>query len=133
MTMRAAKLRNDGFTLVEVLVAMSIAAIGFLGLAATHVTSMRATVFGRNVSLATSIANESIETLRRRPYAEIASASPSTVVREGISFTSTTTVAALGTSSKKVTMGIGWTDRFGTHTPGTTNAPGVQIITVIAE
>ncbi len=131
--MRAATRRNEGFTLVEVLVAMSIAAVGFLGLAATHVTSMRATVFGRNVSLAISIANETIETLRRRPYAEIATASPSTVVREGISFTSTTTVAALGTSSKRVTMGIGWTDRFGTHTPGGATAPGVQLITVIAE
>lgn len=119
--------QNDGFTLVEVLVAMSIAAIGFLGLAATHVTSMRATVLGRNVSLATSIANETIETLRRRPYAEIASTSPTTVTRDGIYFTSTTTVAALGTSSQKVTMGVSWTDQFGPH------VPGVQIITVIAE
>lgn len=127
MNMRTHQTGKDGFTLVEVLVAMSIAAVGFLGLAATHVTSMRATVLGRNVSLATSIANETIETLRRRPYAEIASASPSTVSREGINFTSTTTVAALGTSSKRVTMGISWTDQFGAH------LPGVQLITLIAE
>jgi prepilin-type N-terminal cleavage/methylation domain-containing protein len=109
--------RTDGFTLVEVLVAMSIAAVGFLGLAATHVTSVRATVLGRNVSLATSIANESIETLRRTPYAEIATTQPATVSRDGISFTSTTTIAALGTSSKKVTMGVSWRDQFGSHVP----------------
>ena len=127
MKMRTHETSNDGFTLIEVLVAMSIAAVGFLGLAATHVTSVRATVLGRNVSLATSIANETIETLRRRPYAEIASASPSTVSREGIYFTSTTTVAALGTSSKRVTMGISWTDQFGSH------VLGVQLITLIAE
>ena len=119
--------RTDGFTLVEVLVAMSIAAVGFLGLAATHVTSLRATVMGRNVSLATSIANESVEALRRAPYAEIATTQPATVSREGINVTSTTTVAALGTSSKKVTMGVSWTDQFGPH------APGVQLITVIGE
>ena len=119
--------RDDGFTLVEILVAMSIAAVGFLGLAATHMTSVRATVFGRNVSLATSLANETIETLRRTPYAEIASASPATVSREGISFTTATTVAALGTSSKKVTMLVSWRDQFGNH------ASGVQLVTVIGE
>ena len=119
--------RTDGFTLVEVPVAMSIAAVGFLGLAATHMTSVRATVFGRNVSLATSIANETIETLRRTSYADIASTSPATVTREGISFTTTTTVAALGTSSLKVTQLVSWRDQFGNH------PSGVQLVTVIAE
>ena len=119
--------REDGFTLVEVLVATSIAAIGFLGLAATHVASLRATVVGRNVSLATGVASESLEGLRRRPYAEIATTSPTSVLRERVSFTSTATVADLGTTSKKVTMGVTWTDQFGTHTNG------VQLITVISE
>jgi type IV pilus modification protein PilV len=119
--------RSDGFTLIEVLVAMSIAAIGFLGLAATHATSLRATVVGRNVSIATSIANETIETMRRRPYAQVVSTSPTTVARDGLYFTSTATVAALGTTAKKVTMGISWHDQFGNH------APGVQLVTVINE
>ena len=124
---RSRRRNEDGFTLIEVLVAMSIAAVGFLGLAATHMTSVRATVLGRNVSLATSIANETIETLRRTPYATIATTSPATVTREGISFTTTTTVAALGTSSKRVTQLVSWRDQFGNH------PSGVQLITVIAE
>ena len=100
---RAPSIRSQhGFTLVEVLVAMSIAAVGFLGLAATHVTSVRATVLGRNVSLATSIANESIETLRRTPYAQIASTSPTTVTREGINFTSATTVAIIAATRSRI-------------------------------
>jgi len=119
--------REEGFTLVEVLVATAIAAIGFLGLAATHVASLRATVVGRNVSLATGVAAESLEGLRRLPYAEIASTSPTSVLRERVSFTSMATVAAIGTTSKKVTMGVTWSDQFGTHTNG------VQLITVISE
>jgi type IV pilus assembly protein PilV len=119
--------RDDGFTLVEVLVAMTIAAIGFLGLAATHVTSVRATVLGRNVSLATSVASETIETMRRKPYAEVVAMSPATVTRDGIHFTSSASVAALGDTSKKVTMGVSWRDQFGNH------VPGVQLITVITE
>jgi prepilin-type N-terminal cleavage/methylation domain-containing protein len=120
-------IRDDGFTLIEVLVAMTIAAVGFLGLAATHMTSVRATVLGRNVSLATNLANEAIETLRRTPYAEIVSTSPTVVTREGIPFTTTTTVAALGTSSLRVTQLVSWRDQFGNH------PSGVQLVTVIAE
>ena len=118
---------NDGFTLVEVLVAMAIAAIGFLGLAATHIASVRATALGRNVSIASNMATETIETMRRLPYAEVASTNPTSVTRGNLTFTRTATVAALGTAAKKVTMGVTWTDRFGPH------SPGVQLVTVIGE
>lgn len=116
-----------GFTLVEVLVATAIAAIGFLGLAATYVTSLRATVVGRNVSIATNLAAEALETMRRRPYEEIATSSPTSTVRDHVTFTSAATVAAVGTTSKKVTMAVSWTDQFGAH------SPGVQLVTVIGE
>lgn len=118
---------NDGFTLVEVLVATSIAAIGFLGLAATHATSIRATVFGRNVSIATNVATEAVEAMRRQPYDQIATSSPTSVTRDGIAFTRSTTVADVGTTAKKVTMAVTWSDQFGSH------APGVQLVTVIGE
>lgn len=128
MELMANTLRNEeGFTLMEVLVATTIAAVGFLGLAATHVTSLRATAVGRNVSIATTVAAEAIETMRRLPYAEIASADAATVTRGELAFTRSAVVAAVGTSSKKVTMRVDWTDQFGTH------APGVQLITVIGQ
>jgi prepilin-type N-terminal cleavage/methylation domain-containing protein len=121
-------LRDErGFTLMEVLVATSIAAIGFLGLAATHMASIRATVLGRNVGIATNVATESLEALRRQPFDEIATSSPTTVTRGTTDFTSAATVATVSTTSKKVTMAVSWTDQFGTH------APGVRLITVIGE
>ena len=119
--------RNDGFTLVEVLVATAIGGMGFLGLAATHIASVRATAVARNDSVATSVATESIETLRRLPYDEVVTSSPTTVTRGYLTFTSAATVATVGTTSKKVTMGVTWTDQFGTH------ANGVQLITVIGQ
>ena len=120
---------NDGFTLIEVLVAMTIAAIGFLGLAATHIASVRATALGRNVSIASNVATETIETMRRLPYAEVLTTSPISVTRGTLTFTRTATVATVGntTTSKKVTMGVTWTDQFGSH------SPGVQLVTVIGE
>ena len=117
--------KQDGFTLIEVLVATAIASIGFLGLAATHIAAVRATAVGRNVTIATGIAAEQLETMRRLPYDQVVSASPATVTNGHLHFTRTTTVAALGTTSKKVTMGVGWSDQFGGH--------NVQLVTVIGE
>lgn len=119
--------RDAGFTLVEVLVATAIAAIGFLGLAATHVASIRATVVGRNVSIATNVAGEALEVLRRKPYDDIATTSPTTVTRDHVTFTSVATVSAVGTSGKRVNMAVSWSDQFGSH------SPGVQLVTVIGE
>lgn len=124
--MRSLTQRNDGFTLIEVLVAVSIAAIGFLGLALTHVAAVRATSFGRNVSIASGIAAETIETMRRRPYDEVVSTSPTSMTRGHLSMTTTATVTAVGTTGKKVTMGVTWTDQFGPH------SPGVEMVTVIS-
>lgn len=127
VTAAARRKGEPGFTLVEVLVASAIAAIGFLGLAATYVTSLRATVVGRNVSIATNLAAEALETMRRQPYAEIATSSPTTTTRDYVTFTRAATVAAVGSTAKKVTMAVSWTDQFGAH------SPGVQLVTVISE
>lgn len=127
VTAPASSQRAAGFTLVEVLVATAIAAIGFLGLAATYVTSLRATVVGRNVGIATNLASEALETMRRRPFEEIASSSPTSVTREHITFMRSATVADLGATAKKVTMVVSWSDQFGSH------SPGVQLVTVISQ
>jgi type IV pilus modification protein PilV len=121
-----ARQSDDGFTLIEVLVAMAIAAIGFLGLAATHVTAVRATAVGRNVSIATGIASRQIESMRRVSYAEVATAAAVSESVGSMPFTRTATVAAApGGTSKKVTMLVQWNDQFGAH--------NVQLVTVIGQ
>jgi prepilin-type N-terminal cleavage/methylation domain-containing protein len=117
---------DDGFTLVEVLVAMAIAAIGFLGLAATHINAVRSTAVGRNVSIATGIASQQIESMRRLPYTEIATAPAVSESVGGMYFTRTATVAdAPGGGAQKVTMLVQWNDQFGPH--------NVQLVTVIGQ
>ena len=118
--------RDDGFTLVEILVAMAIAGIGFLGLAATHVSAVRATAVGRNMSIATGIANQQIEWMRRQPYDSLATTSPVSQMVDYMPFTQTATVgAAPGGGAKKVTMRVDWNDQFGAH--------NVQLVTVIGQ
>ena len=109
--------RDDrGFTLIELLVAASIAGIGFLGLAATHVTSIRATAVGRNTSVATTLAGEQLEIMRRTPYASLATTASESVTVAHNTFTRHADVsAAPGGTAKRVSARVAWTDQFGPH------------------
>jgi prepilin-type N-terminal cleavage/methylation domain-containing protein len=106
-----------GFTLVELLVAASLASIGFLGLAALHANSIRTSAVGRNISVATGLATEEIEVLRRTPAASLVNVSAQNVMISHLVFARSATVAAVGPgTAKQVTVNVGWNDQFGAHT-----------------
>ncbi len=123
--MRPCRLADErGFTLVELLVAATIAGIGFLGLAATHVTALRATAVGRNTTVATNLAQDQLEQMRRLPYEQLASSDPANVTVGAKAYAVRATVtAAPGGTSKAITSRVDWSDQFGSHT--------VQLLTVI--
>jgi len=123
--MRVPRLDERGFTLVELLVAAALAGVGFLGLAATHATAIRATAVGQTTSVATIRASEAIEILRRAPYAAIVSGDTETVVSGGVYYTREVTVSASPAGdSKRVQVTVDWSDQFGPHQ--------VELISVIA-
>ena len=108
---------NAGFTLVELLVAASLASIGFLGLAALHANSIRTTAVGRNITVATALATEEIEILRRSSAASLADVASQNVTVGHLNFSRSATVAAVGPgTAKQVTVNVGWNDQFGAHT-----------------
>ena len=114
-----------GFTLLELLVASTIAAIGFLGLAATHTTAIRATAVGRNTSVATSLASQQLELMRNTPYANLATVNPTTKTVGVNNYTVRADVAgAPGGTAKRVTSRVNWSDQFGPHQ--------VQLLTVMS-
>ena len=107
---------NDGFTLVEMLVAAMLAAVGFLGLAALHANAIRTTGVGRNMSVATALAMQHIEALRRTPAAALASTDPETITAGYREYTRTATVAGVGPgTAKQITVDVAWSDAFGAH------------------
>ena len=115
---------EGGFTLVELLVAASLGAIGLLGLAATHVNALRATATGRNVSIATLLAAQEMEVLRRTPYDQLASVSPTGVTVGNLTYAREVTVVDSPTgTSKQVTVTTSWSDNFGWH-----NVPLTSVI-----
>jgi type IV pilus modification protein PilV len=64
------KNNNQGFTLIEVLIAMSIFAIGFLAVAAMQITANKSTRRAVEVTEATAIASDRMERLMALPYSD---------------------------------------------------------------
>ena len=114
MTGRARVRDERGFTIIETMAASLIMAVAFLGLAGVHALSSRAQSLGNNQGLATFIANEQIELMRRSAFSAVVS-NVETVEMEGQRFT---VVRAVTDSdlSKRITIVVFWVGRMGLRT-----------------
>jgi len=71
--MKHGRRRARGFSLVELLFAMTLFVIGFLGVLALFTTGFGAVTHSKNVTYASHIAESQIEKIRFKDYADIAS------------------------------------------------------------
>jgi len=70
---RGKKPENEGgFTLVEVMIAILLLLVGLLGVAGVAATIIQANAFSRQVTTATTLAEERMEALKNTPYASLA-------------------------------------------------------------
>ena len=65
---RGAQIGYQGYTLIEVLIAIAIFSIGFLAIAAMQTTSVQGNASARRVTEATALAENQIESLLELPY-----------------------------------------------------------------
>ena len=72
MDMKKIRKKNDnqGFTLIEVLIAVSVFAIGFLAVAAMQITANKSTRRSVEFTEATAIASDRMERLMALPYTD---------------------------------------------------------------
>jgi type IV pilus assembly protein PilV len=60
--------KKDGFSLIEVLIALTFLAIGLLAIASLQVTSVRGNFFSNNLMQATYVAQDRLEYLKNLPF-----------------------------------------------------------------
>ncbi len=107
-----ARIRDErGFTIIETMAATLIMAIAFLGLAGVHTLSSRAQSLGNNQGLATFIANEQIELMRRSAFSDVVS-DVDNVEMEGENFL-VVRIVTNSDLSKRVGVAVFWTGRMG--------------------
>jgi len=62
--------KKDGFSLIEVLIALTILAIGLLAIASLQVTSARGNFFSNSLMQATYVAQDRLEFLKNLPFSD---------------------------------------------------------------
>lgn len=71
--MKAVCDNENGFTLLELLISITILAIGLLGVAALQMVAIHGNMFGKEMTLANTVIAGKIEALRGIPYANVTS------------------------------------------------------------
>lgn len=98
---------EEGFTLLEIIIAISILTIGILGVASMQSASIRGNDLAGDVSEATCLATDQIESMLRQPYADLTS-STSPVTRGIYSITWNVVQDQVYNDTATVTVVVTW-------------------------
>ena len=121
-----------GFTLIEVLIGISIFAIGLLAVARMQMLSVRNTTVGNLTSQATMLANQKMEEIKMTPFDDLVANEVETDIdgdgNAGGIFTRTTTIAAVAgtpawsTDVREVQVQVQWNAAHGGNRTFTLNS-----------
>jgi type IV pilus assembly protein PilV len=110
------QLKNiNGFTLLEVMIALVILAVGLLGLASLQVMAIKGNSYGQEMTVASTMAQNQLEQLRRTTGA-LANGTDYPIDQNGIRYTRAWIIDANQpqTGMNTVTITISWTGPTGT-------------------
>ena len=109
--MKEKELINKGFPLLEVLIAISIFAVGLLGVATMQISAIRGNRLGNEVTQATFLGQAKLEELKNST--NVAN-EPDGNDQQGI-FTRTWVITPNTAYSRRVTVTVAWTIGGNTH------------------
>ena len=108
---------NNGFTLLEILIAIVLLCIGLLAMASLTVGIMGGNLFSNQLTVATTLAQDKMEDVRRRGYSGLPASDTTTTEGYGeitgyplhrrVTFTDFD-YAVAGTGLKKITVTVFW-------------------------
>jgi prepilin-type N-terminal cleavage/methylation domain-containing protein len=104
---------QQGFTLIEVLVALGVFAIVLVSVPGVVITTIKSNSYARRISAATNFARDKIEVIRNTPYGSVAGGSETgmEIGTKGVYTRSWTVTAGPTASTKKVAVTVSWIDQ----------------------
>jgi type IV pilus assembly protein PilV len=118
---------EEGFTLIEIMIALLVMSIGLTALAAVQISAIRGNAFSKRMTTAVSIADEKIEQIKSIPYANILSESSIQITQSNMNFTRQVTVTNNSPlpNSRKVEVVVTWSEGSKSHS--------VPITTIVSQ
>ena len=118
---------EEGFTLIEIMIALVVMSIGLTALAAVQISAIRGNAFSKRMTTAVSIADEKIEQIKSIPYANIISESSIQITQSNMNFTRQVTVTDNSPlpNSRKVEVVVTWSEGSKSHS--------VPITTIVSQ
>ena len=112
---RSMVFKRNGFSLIEVLIALTILAIGLLAIASLQVTSVRGNFFSNSLMQATYVAQDRLEFLGNRPYSSLelnAASNKNDVTKTiaGTDYNGTYSIVDDVSGYKLITYRVSWND-----------------------
>lgn len=127
---RGARATQQGFTLIEVLVAVFILTIGLLGTAGLTTGIIRGNHYSKNITSATAAAQSQLESVKSSGYANAVAANfpTETVSMGGMTFNRATTITSDSPAAnmKTIAVVVTWTESNNT-------TRSVTLQTILAE
>jgi type IV pilus assembly protein PilV len=108
---------EEGFTLIEIMIALVVMSIGLTALAAVQISAIRGNAFSKRMTTAVSIADEKLEQIKSSPYANILSESPIQITQSSMEFTRQVTVTDNSplTNTKTINVTVNWSEGSKSH------------------
>ncbi len=102
--------REDGFSLIEVVVCLLIFAFGLLSLAGMQIISIRGNSFSNNLSQATTLAQDKMEESKRLSFSDsnLSSGQHNEGTISGTIFTRSYSVQDVSSTMKAITVIVQW-------------------------
>jgi len=101
---------HEGFSLIEVLVAIGIFSIAILGLAVGAITITRANKTSQFHTVGTNLAQDKLEQLKASAFAAVGAGGDVPPSVQGVAFTRNWTVTNNTATFKQINVTVQWTD-----------------------
>jgi type IV pilus assembly protein PilV len=111
VTLKESK-RSNGFSLIEVIIALFILAVALLALAGLMVSTTKNTSFGGHMTEASTFAQDKVEELKVSPWGSVVSGADTRTGSTGINYSRIWTVRDNANSTQRwATITVNWNDR----------------------